>query len=289
MSATSLPHLSLPAHDGFVTVAPGVTLAYMDRGEGQPIVFLTGWACTKEIFEKQLAGLYRSYRVITYDPRSQGGSSFTLEGNDYITHAQDLAMLLDHLGVKNPILVGWNAGAHTAWSYIKLRGPEAIAANVTIDAMPKCLSPEPDAWVEGSLETIAAIHTVYLRDAAGQASFVRGHAETVLVQRSLTDAELDWMVGLSLSTRPLVAAQLFASYAFSDRTAQAINIARKRPTLLVASQNAAEKSSAFVKRLLPETKYVMFGGNLMFWEYPDAFNQVLDEFIRLNVGIYRAA
>jgi hypothetical protein len=33
----------------------------------------------------------------------------------------------------------------------------------------------------------------------------------------------------------------------------------------------------------------MFGGNLMFWEYPDAFNKVLDEFIRLNVGVYRAA
>jgi non-heme chloroperoxidase len=286
VSATSLPHLSLPAHDGFVTVAPGVTLAYMDRGQGQPIVFLTGWSFAKEMFEKQLAGLARSYRVITYDPRSQGGSSFTMDGNDYLTHAVDLDALLTQLKVTNPILVGWNAGAHTAWAYIRKHGAAAVAANVTVNTMPKCLSPEADAWVAGSLERVAGIHTIYLRDAAGHASFVRSYAETNFVQRELDEAEVEWVVAQSLKTRTLVAAQLFAAYMFSDQTSQAIAVAKARPTLIFIGQPWAEKAVPFIKRLLPESKYVVFGGSAMFWEHPDAFNQVLDEFIRQNVGVY---
>jgi len=269
--------------DGRLAVAKGVELAYLDRGDGPAIILIPGWTFTKEVFEKQIPFLERDYRVIAYDPRSQGDSSITIAGNDYASHAEDLAALIDALKIEFPVLVGWGAGAHTAWGYIKLRGAESVAANVTIDMPPKCLSCDPDLWVEGSLDEIAAIHTVYLRDAKGHADYVRNFAENVMVQRSLLPEELAWIVQQSTATRFLIAAQLFASYVFADHTAEAINAARTRPTLFYIAQHWSNKAVPYLKRLLPESRYVVFGGHMMFWEHPEAFNEVLDEFIRLHV------
>ncbi len=277
------PHLSAPSQDGRVTVAKGVELSYIDRGEGDAIILIPGWTFNKEIFEKQIPYLERSYRVITYDPRSQGASSITIGGNDYTTHGEDLAALIDGLQIVNPILVGWGAGAHTAWSYIKLRGADTIAANVTVDMPPKCLSFDPDVWVEGPLDEIAAIHTFFLRDAKGHADYVRSQAENVMVQRTLDPEELAWIVKQSTGTRHLIAAQLFASCMFQDHTSEAINAARTVPTLYYVAQHWSAKAIPFIRRLLPETRYVVFGGHMMFWEHPEAFNQVLEEFITLHV------
>jgi pimeloyl-ACP methyl ester carboxylesterase len=286
MSATvSNPaHLSPTAADGRIEVAPGVEIAFIDRGKGQPVVLIPGWTFTKEMFEKQIDALSQHYRVISYDPRAQGSSSFVMEGNDYETHGHDLTVLLKLLKVQNPVLVGWSAGAHAAWSFIRRNGVNSVAANIVIDMPPKCLCTDPDLWVHGTLDEVAAIHTIFLRDAKGQAEFIKRHAETALVQRNLYPDELDWIVGQSLATKPLIAAQLFASFMFSDHTAQAISIARAKPTLFFISQGWSGKAIPYMQRMLPETKYVVFGGGMMFWEYPDAFNQVLLDFIRQNVS-----
>ncbi len=288
-SANVTPHLSAPGQDGRVTVGTRVELSYIDRGTGQPIIFIPGWTFTKEVFEKQIPFLSQSYRVIAYDPRGQGQSTNTAIGNDYTTHGEDLAALIDALSIKNPILVGWSAGAHTAWAYTKLRGAASIAALVTIDVPPKCLSHDEDAWVSGSLDEISAVHTVYLRDAKGQASFIKRYAETAMIERNLQPEELAWLLAQSATTKPLIAAQLFASFMFGDHTAEAINVARTCPTLYYLSQGSAKKALPVIKRLLPETRYVMFGGHMMFWEHAEAFNLVLDEFIRLHVNLNAAA
>jgi pimeloyl-ACP methyl ester carboxylesterase len=280
MPITKFPHLSPEMNDGRITVAPGVKLSYVDRGRGAPIVFVPGWTFTKEVFEKQISEFSRKYRVIAYDPRSQGASATTAEGNDYLTHGQDLAALLDALQVRNPILIGWSAGAHATLGFIKLRGPEAVAAHVIIDMPPKCLSYDREAWVEGTLEEVSAVHTLYLRDAKGQAEYMKLYTETVMVQRNLLPEELNWIVGQSAKCKPLVAAQLYASCMFADNNAAAVAVARIRPTLFFIAQHWASRAVAHVKQMFPESKYVVFGGHMMFWEHPEAFNRVLDEFIQ---------
>jgi len=280
MRAPKLPHLSPEFTDGRVTVAPGVELAYVDRGSGPAIVLVPGWTFAKEIFEKQIPALARKYRVIAYDPRSQGASSFALEGNDYQTHAEDLAALLQSLDVRNPVLVGWSAGAHTTWGYIKTYGPESIAAHVVIDISPKCLSDQKDSWVEGSVDEIAAFHTVYMRDTKGLADYMNLYTETVMIERGLQPEELDWIVNQSLKTPPLVAGQLFASCMFQDNIAAAVSVAKARPTLFFVAQHWSKRAVPYLRNLVPESKIVSFGGHMLFWEHPEAFNRVLDEFIQ---------
>lgn len=276
------PNISGPTQR--VRITPDVELAYIEQGEGPPMVFIPHWTFTKEVFEHQLEKLSAHYRVIAYDPRSQGDSSFSLEGNDYITHAKDLELLLAALNIERPVLAGWGAGALAAWGYVTMHGPEAVSGLVVIDMPPKSLSVYDYVWTEGTLDELAAIHTLFLRDAAGHANFMRRYLETVMVQRVLEPAELDWLLGLSLSTNPLVTAQLYASCMFADLTNAAVAVARARPMLFFLSQDSAERAVPYLNRMMPEAKYVTFGGRMMFWEYPEAFNHVVTEFLNLNMA-----
>jgi pimeloyl-ACP methyl ester carboxylesterase len=75
----------------------GVSLHYFDAGTGAAIVLVPGWTMPADIFEPQINGLSKRFRVIALDPRAQGDSEKTAEGNTLERHAQDIKELLEHL------------------------------------------------------------------------------------------------------------------------------------------------------------------------------------------------
>ena len=133
----------------YVEVAPGVDIYYEDEGEGPPLVLIPGWTFTTRVFDHQFAAFSDSYRVISFDPRSHGRSTVTSDGNNYATQATDLAALLDHLEVENPIIAGWSAGSLTAWHHVRNRGTDGIRGFVSIDMPPLGMSYDQSDWVEG--------------------------------------------------------------------------------------------------------------------------------------------
>ena len=48
----------------YVTVAPGVELHILEKGEGKPLVFIPGLTFSGEIFKNQLEYFSSEYRVI---------------------------------------------------------------------------------------------------------------------------------------------------------------------------------------------------------------------------------
>ena len=90
----------------YVSVAPGVELHFWEKGEGTPLVFIPGLTFSGEIFKAQVEHFAVDYRVIAIDPRGKGYSSKTMDGNDYLTHGQDLAALIDTLDLKDAVLIG---------------------------------------------------------------------------------------------------------------------------------------------------------------------------------------
>ena len=78
-------------HNGsYLEVEPGVELYYEDHGAGSPLVFVPGWTFTTEVFVHQVEYFSGTHRVVSFDPRSQGRSTLTLQGNDYPTQSADL-------------------------------------------------------------------------------------------------------------------------------------------------------------------------------------------------------
>ena len=103
--------------DNFFTTSDGIHIYFEDRGSGLPIVMVPGFLCTTKFFEKNAEVLSKEFRVITMDPRGQGNSSKTCQGNTIRRNAQDIKELIDHLGLEHVVLLGWSLASSIVVSY----------------------------------------------------------------------------------------------------------------------------------------------------------------------------
>jgi pimeloyl-ACP methyl ester carboxylesterase len=98
------------AHDG-------VEIAFLDEGEGEPIVLVHGFASTAQVnwvHPGWVATLVRAgRRVIALDNRGHGGSSKLYDPAAYhsASMAEDVRALLDHLDVPRAYVMGYSMGA----------------------------------------------------------------------------------------------------------------------------------------------------------------------------------
>lgn len=94
-----------------ITTSDGVEIFYRDWGSGQPIVFSHGWPLTADDWDPQmLFFLNAGYRVIAHDRRGHGRSSPVPDGHDMDHYADDLAALVEHLGLRDAVHVGHSTG-----------------------------------------------------------------------------------------------------------------------------------------------------------------------------------
>src|SRR6266702_7356252 len=119
------------------TTKDGVEIYYKDWGTGQPIVFSHGWPLCADAWDGQMLFFGRNgYRVVAHGRRGHGRSEQTWDHNDMDTYADDLAQLLEHLDLKNAILVGHSTGGGEVARYIGRHGSKRVSKAVLISAVP---------------------------------------------------------------------------------------------------------------------------------------------------------
>src|SRR5215475_9490452 len=112
-----------------------VEIAYLDEGEGEPIVLVHGFASTKETNWVQpgwittLRGAGR--RVIALDNRGHGASSKLYDPAAYhsAVMAEDVRALIDHLGIGRADVIGYSMGARIA-AFLALAHPARVRSVV---------------------------------------------------------------------------------------------------------------------------------------------------------------
>ena len=264
----------------FITVAPNVELHYLEKGMGQPIVFIPGLTFSGEIFTAQLEHFSKAYRAIAVDPRGQGFSAKPVDGNDYQTHGRDLAALIDGLGLRDVVLVGWSTGNLDAWSYVEQFGTEKLAAVVTIDMSPLPLSPDPTWWTEGTMEELSEAATRVLNSPEGTRAFFSDYAKGIMIQHEMEPAELEYILDMSARTPYWVCKALFCDAIFSNYLPTAKALGAGFPSLMFIAEHWAGVAKPFVEREMPGCETFVMGGHLMFFEYPDKWNAALEDFLR---------
>lgn len=263
----------------YVTVAPDVELHYLEKGEGKPMIFIPGLTFAGEIFKAQLEYFSKDYRVIAIDPRGQGLSTKTVHGNDYLTHGKDVAALMDALGLDEIVLVGWSTGNLEVWSYIQQFGKEKVKAAITIDMSPLPLSPDPLWWTEGTMEELSAVATQVMISPEGTRDFFSEYATGIMIQHEMEPAELEYLLDISGKTPYWICSALFANAIFSNYFDTAKLVGESVPSLMFIAEHWADVAKPFVEKNFPGTETFVMGGHLMFYEYPERWNQVLEEFL----------
>jgi len=120
-----------------ITTKDGTRIFYKDWGKGQPVLFSHGWPLTADAWDGQMAFLgARGYRVLAHDRRSHGRSDQTWDGNDMDTYADDLAMLIETLDLRDVVLVGHSTGGGEVAHYIGRHGTKRVAKAVLVGAVP---------------------------------------------------------------------------------------------------------------------------------------------------------
>jgi len=109
----------------------GARLYYEETGQGAPIVFVHEYAADHREWELQLRYFSRDYRCIAYAARGYPPSDVpegpTLYGQDH--SADDIAAVMDHLGLRRAHVVGLSMGAFAALRF-GLRHPQRASALV---------------------------------------------------------------------------------------------------------------------------------------------------------------
>ncbi len=126
------------------TTADKTQIHYKDWGAGPPVVFSHGWPLNADSWEDQMRFLAANgYRCIAHDRRGHGRSSQPWNGNDMDTYADDLAVLIETLDLKDAVLVGFSAGGGEVARYIGRHGTKRLAKVVLIGAVPPLMLKTP--------------------------------------------------------------------------------------------------------------------------------------------------
>jgi pimeloyl-ACP methyl ester carboxylesterase len=141
-----------------------IEIHYEDHGAGQPVVLIHGYPLSGRAWDKQAPALLEAgYRVITYDRRGFGQSSQPAAGYDYDTFAADLHALLEHLDLRDVVLVGHSMGTGEVTRYLGRYGSARVAKGVLVAPIPPFLLQTadnidgvPQALFDGFVQAAAA-------------------------------------------------------------------------------------------------------------------------------------
>ena len=264
----------------YFDIGNGVELHYLEKGEGKPLVFIPGLTFSGEIFKGQLEYFSKNYRVIAIDPRGQGFSAKPVDGNDYITHGRDLAALIDGLGLSDAVVIGWSTGNLDAWSYVEQYGTDKLRGVVTIDMSPLPLSPDPAWWTEGTMDELSEVATKVLRTSEGTRAFFSDYATDIMIQHEMKPEELEYILDMSARTPYWICKALFCDAIYSNYLETAKKLGASFPSLMFIAEHWADVAKPFVETQLPGYETYVMGGHLMFYEYPEKWNAVLEEFLK---------
>ena len=153
-----------------VATLRGQRIHYEDSGgAGLALVLSHGFLQDSSMFDAQVRRLRPHHRVITWDQRGHGGTVSTSEAITYWDSADDLAALLDQLGVKRAVVGGMSQGGFISLRFA-LRYPDRAAGLVLIDTQSGQEDPDKvqqydamhDVWTGSGpsdqlLEMVAAI------------------------------------------------------------------------------------------------------------------------------------
>ena len=266
--------------DRYFEVVPGVDLRYWDEGEGRPLVFVPGYSFSIEVFEKQIAYLSKFWRCIAVDPRCHGKSTITHFGNTYDAQGADLVRFIDGLGLKDVVLIGWSFGALATWAYVEQKGLSNVSAVITLDNSPRSLADDPAEYCAGTFDGLLSDNKNAFKSPEALRAFMGGFCDGLLYEGKLDPALRQELIDTACRIPVDVMHLLYADGWLSDKREVYHAIDENVPNLLVIANYRKDVGVPYMKAHYPHTRVEAFGMHMMFHEYPEKTNELIESFLR---------
>jgi microsomal epoxide hydrolase len=266
--------------DRKVDVGEGVSLRIIEAGETgsrSTLVFVPGWSTDADVWRQHIDRFAPNYRVIAFDPRSQGQSTITTSGNTPEMRAQDLHNLLERLNARRPVLIGWSQGVQDLAAYIERYGTHDLAGLVLVDA---AVSDGADGIVARPEET-AAQFKMFAVYQAHQEEYLRGMMGAI-ISKPQPQGVIDRLVATGIKTPASIGIAMLVADLFGvNRTAALKKI--DCPTLIMASAKSSElgRQQAAASQI-PHARLekIEDAAHAVFLDQPERFSELLEKFVK---------
>lgn len=114
------------------TIVNGITLRYEDVGSGPPLLLIHAFPLSGAMWRHQVAFFQRQRRLIVPDLRGFGGSDAPPGPTLMDQFADDLAALLDQLGIAHAAVCGLSMGGYITFALLR-RHQQRISALILAD------------------------------------------------------------------------------------------------------------------------------------------------------------
>ena len=111
----------------------GIRLYYETHGSGRPLILLHGGLGSGEMFGPILPTLAANHQVIAVDLQGHGRTADIDRPIDARLMADDIAALIEHLGLEKPDVMGYSLGGGVAF-FTAVRHPDLVRRLVMISA-----------------------------------------------------------------------------------------------------------------------------------------------------------
>ena len=254
----------------FVTTSDGVRIHCLEKGAGPSILFVPGWTMPAEIWEPQIVYFSKKCRVVAMDPRSQGRSSNSAEGNYPTMRARDIKAVVDQLKLAPVLLVGWSLGVPEVIAYADQFGTDTLKGLVLVDGR------AGDDFVLERTPGFLRLVDAYQRDRVAVTSeFVRSMYKT-----PQTEAYLSRITASALRTPTNTAVTLLMGLLTADFRPALAKI--DKPTLICTAGHAADHAMKLeMQKQIAGAKLETFdqAGHALFVDEPERFNKLVDELL----------
>jgi non-heme chloroperoxidase len=178
------------ARPSIIETDDGASLFHLDWGTGKPVLFTHAWGLNADIWEYQLVELVdQGLRCVAYDRRGHGRSSDPGRGYDYDRLADDLAAVINQLGLTDVTLVAHSMGNGEAVRYLHRHGSARIARLVMLSTIPPQSTSDFSPLIAGLKQDRPAFF------AKGVAAFTGGHS-------AVSPAMTEWIIAQFMRASP---------------------------------------------------------------------------------------
>ena len=264
-----------PAKSAFFKTSDGISIHYLEAGSGRPIVFIPGWTMPAWIWQEQIDEFSKKSHVVAVGPRSQGESDRPAYGHMPETRARDYKELVDQVGLKHPVLIGWSMGCGELIKYVEQFGTGNVGGIVLVDGY---ITDKPsDLFVP-----LSGWMNQVQQDRPKQAeAFVRS-----MYKKPQTEEYLKRVIDASVQTPVDTAALLIYNMIAVKDFLPGLNIladVKTKTPVLFAYQPETQQSADYLKmKLGDKLRLEMFegDGHALFVDDPEKFNRVLEDFLQ---------